>query len=129
MATEQAYIAATRFGYGPRPGDLSEIGRDPKGWLRAQLGDVSVPAELRDLGPSAPLLAETQRQQQGDPKAYVVRAVKAAPKRTFSIRSGRRENCSPIETDRGSQSSTPTDGTPTHSKEPPPAPSQRNSDT
>ncbi len=44
MATEQAYIAATRFGYGPRPGDLSEIGRDPKWWLRAQLGDVSVPA-------------------------------------------------------------------------------------
>ncbi len=71
MATEQAYIAATRFGYGPRPGDLSKIGRDPKGWLRDQLGDVSVPAELRDLGPSAPLLAETQRQQQGDPQAYV----------------------------------------------------------
>ena len=63
MATEQAYIAATRFGYGPRPGDLETIGRDPVGWLRAQVGDLSVPSELRGLDGSAPLLAETIRQQ------------------------------------------------------------------
>ncbi|MEQ8247986.1 MAG: DUF1800 domain-containing protein [Alphaproteobacteria bacterium] len=71
MATEQAYVAATRFGYGPRPGDLVMIASDPKGWLRDQVENTDLPTELRNLGPSAPLLAETQRQQQGAPQAYV----------------------------------------------------------
>lgn len=30
-------IAANRFGLGARPGELAQIGSDPKGWLRAQL--------------------------------------------------------------------------------------------
>jgi uncharacterized protein (DUF1800 family) len=32
-----AAIAANRFGLGARPGDLTAIGADPQGWLRAQL--------------------------------------------------------------------------------------------
>jgi uncharacterized protein (DUF1800 family) len=63
MATEQAYIAATRFGYGPRPGDLRKIAADPKRWLRAQIGDLSVPQQLRKLEASPKQLAEMFRQQ------------------------------------------------------------------
>lgn len=63
MATEQAYIAATRFGYGPRPGDLEKIGADPKRWLRSQIGDLSVPRQLRRLDASSKHLAEMFRQQ------------------------------------------------------------------
>jgi uncharacterized protein (DUF1800 family) len=35
--TPGAVIAANRFGLGARPGELAEIGTDPKGWLKAQL--------------------------------------------------------------------------------------------
>ena len=37
MLTKDAAIAANRFGLGARPGDAREIGRDPKGWLEAQI--------------------------------------------------------------------------------------------
>lgn len=32
-----AFIASVRFGLGPRPGELRDIGGDPRGWLREQL--------------------------------------------------------------------------------------------
>ncbi|HWK53341.1 MAG TPA: DUF1800 family protein, partial [Hyphomicrobiales bacterium] len=32
-----ALRASNRFGYGPQPGELERIGKDPKGWLKAQL--------------------------------------------------------------------------------------------
>ncbi len=51
MATEAAFIAATRFGYGPKPGDLERIGRDPRGWLDTQIGNTDIPPPLRDLPP------------------------------------------------------------------------------
>ena len=63
MATVQAYIAATRFGYGPRPGDLERIGGDPRGWLKAQIGNLSVPRQLEGLEASSKQLAEMFRQQ------------------------------------------------------------------
>jgi len=37
MLTEKAAIAANRFGLGARPNDAQLIGRDPVGWLDAQL--------------------------------------------------------------------------------------------
>ncbi len=37
MSTTDAFVAATRFGLGARPGDLETIAPDPKGWLLAQL--------------------------------------------------------------------------------------------
>lgn len=37
MTTIQASIAASRFGFGPRPGELALIARDPVGWLRRQI--------------------------------------------------------------------------------------------
>ena len=32
-----AAIAATRFGLGAKAGEIAEAGRDPKGWLKAQI--------------------------------------------------------------------------------------------
>src|SRR5690348_660905 len=32
-----AVVAATRFGFAPKPGELAAIGSDPKGWVTAQL--------------------------------------------------------------------------------------------
>ncbi len=63
MVTEQAYIAATRFGYGPRPGDLRIIDRDPERWLRAQIGNLEMPRQLRGLEHSTEHLSEMFRQQ------------------------------------------------------------------
>jgi uncharacterized protein (DUF1800 family) len=37
MLTREAAIAANRFGLGAKPGDAARIGRDPRGWLLAQL--------------------------------------------------------------------------------------------
>lgn len=88
MATEQAYIAATRYGYGPKPGDLERIGRDPRGWLDAQIGNTDLPAPLQGLPPSAPLIAKMlteQSKRQGFP-AYI--RTEARP--TFDRDVGRR---------------------------------------
>jgi uncharacterized protein (DUF1800 family) len=59
----EAYVAATRFGYGPRPGDLPSINRDPRGWLDAQIGNTTLPAPLQDLPGSAPLIAKMITEQ------------------------------------------------------------------
>ena len=49
---QAAAIAANRFGYGARPGDLAAIKDDPRGWLKSQLDrDVPEPAPLDDLPP------------------------------------------------------------------------------
>jgi uncharacterized protein (DUF1800 family) len=37
MALVQAFIATTRFGLGPRPGELRQVASDPRGWLHAQI--------------------------------------------------------------------------------------------
>jgi uncharacterized protein (DUF1800 family) len=41
MLTHRAAIAANRFGLGARPRDAESIGRDPIGWLEAQLDGAS----------------------------------------------------------------------------------------
>src|SRR4051812_17003529 len=40
MLTQQAAIAANRFGLGARPRDAAAIGSDPKGWLEAQIASA-----------------------------------------------------------------------------------------
>ena len=56
MTTVQAAIAASRFGLGPRPGDLAAIAPDPKGWLRLQLQQAPVmPQRLQTFPGSAEL--------------------------------------------------------------------------
>jgi uncharacterized protein (DUF1800 family) len=54
MSLRDAAIAANRFGLGARPGDLAQIARDPRGWLRAQLTPETVlPAPLAALPSTA----------------------------------------------------------------------------
>jgi uncharacterized protein (DUF1800 family) len=48
-----AAIAAHRFGFGPRPGELRAIAGDPRGWLKSQLGRQSAPpAPIAALPPA-----------------------------------------------------------------------------
>jgi uncharacterized protein (DUF1800 family) len=48
----QAFIATTRFGLGPRPGDLATVAGDPRGWLAAQLERPETPSAIADLPPA-----------------------------------------------------------------------------
>ncbi len=50
-----ALIAATRFGFAARAGDLAAIGRDPRGWALAQLGHRPAPL-AGDLPSSASMV-------------------------------------------------------------------------
>ncbi len=57
-----AAIAASRFGLGPRPGDLDRIAADPRGWLAAQLADPTrIPAALAGDGPAGDQLAQLRQ--------------------------------------------------------------------
>jgi len=47
MPLESAFHAATRFGLGPKPGELARIGKDPRGWLKEQLRSPVVPDLVR----------------------------------------------------------------------------------
>lgn len=66
MPTRDAAHATIRFGLGPRPGELAEAGRDPRGWLAAQFEAIPpVPPALRAAVPDAATgLAITIDQQQ-----------------------------------------------------------------
>ena len=59
MLTQQAAIAANRFGLGGRPGDGRAIGFDPKAWLLAQL-DRPAAAPPAGTPESARVLAEAR---------------------------------------------------------------------
>ncbi|MSO66132.1 MAG: DUF1800 family protein [Alphaproteobacteria bacterium] len=61
IALEQAFIASTRFGFGPLPGELRAIAGDPRGWRAAQLDDPKQPKSLRDLPEAAQLTTQTLR--------------------------------------------------------------------
>jgi len=47
----QAFIATTRFGLGPRPGDLASVASDPRGWLASQLERPETPSAIAALPP------------------------------------------------------------------------------
>ena len=69
-----AIIAATRFGYGCGPAGLSNIGSDPKRWLKAQLARPVLPSSLGGLPTGASLVMlelefreqRKEMKQQGD---------------------------------------------------------------
>lgn len=53
MSLEQAALAANRFGFGARPGDLRAIAGDPVGWVKAQLApERTAPAPIAALPPA-----------------------------------------------------------------------------
>ncbi len=54
----QAAIAANRFGFGARPGELAAAASDPRGWLLAQVrSPYQAPPELDGLASSKDILA------------------------------------------------------------------------
>ena len=55
-ALTHAVVAASRFGYGARAGDLAVIGRDPRGWVLRQL-DQRPAALAGNLPAAAPMVA------------------------------------------------------------------------
>ncbi len=50
----QASIAATRFGLGPRPGEIGKIASDPRAWLAAQIRPDAVPVPVSPVGLAFP---------------------------------------------------------------------------
>tara|TARA_R110002096_G_scaffold154_22_gene949 strand:- start:39568 stop:40947 length:1380 start_codon:yes stop_codon:yes gene_type:complete len=68
----KAVIAANRFGYGARPGELPAIARHPEAWLLDQLqGPSRVHSAISELSTSADVLVavqELRRQQRRDSK-------------------------------------------------------------
>ncbi len=56
-----AAMAATRFGYGARPGEIPYIADDPGGWLLSQLEGDAVPDPLKSL-PKTPAILRATRE-------------------------------------------------------------------
>ncbi len=90
----ESVIAANRFGLGARPGELSRIDADPRGWLLEQLrGPSGLPAELRELPDSASILVEVQeirqmrraakRAEADEPSPDIVRKFGSAVRRHY----------------------------------------------
>lgn len=57
-AALDAAVAATRLGYGLRPGEVAAIGEDASGYLMRQLGQPDMPAALTGLPDSAEVIRE-----------------------------------------------------------------------
>lgn len=63
-ATLNAVIAANRFGLGARPGEIADIGADPRGWLDRQLSARPAPDPIKALPSSAQAFAAYRELQQ-----------------------------------------------------------------
>lgn len=70
--TTASVVAANRFGLGARPGELAEIGDDPRGWLKAQINARHAkPPSIAGLSGSEARLANvpaTMSSGEGAPK-------------------------------------------------------------
>ncbi len=64
-----AAIAATRFGYGARPGELGIIAQDPMGWLFRQIEDNSKPKSLDGLTKNSDYLQDFMKAENKGTKA------------------------------------------------------------
>lgn len=54
MSRNDALIAAHRFGFGPKPGEIDRIADDPRGWLAEQVtAPQALPAAMTGLPPSS----------------------------------------------------------------------------
>ncbi len=65
-----AAVAATRFGYGPRPYELPFIAENPQQWLTDQLFEEPVEASLQDLPGSQAILTELLQARAGGKDAF-----------------------------------------------------------
>lgn len=70
MSSLAAFIAANRFGFGARPGDLDTISRDPGRWLMAQMNAQYAPsAAFSGLPSTAQIVRSVSAQMQDMRKA------------------------------------------------------------
>ncbi len=54
MSRKDAFIAAHRFGLGPKPGEINRIADDPRGWLIEQLDAPNqIPQAMKTLPPAS----------------------------------------------------------------------------
>ncbi|HYB10064.1 MAG TPA: DUF1800 domain-containing protein [Alphaproteobacteria bacterium] len=85
MALDKAFIATTRYGLGPRPGDLKLVASDPKGWLTAQLDHPVNPRALDALPSPEDQMRQffALRRERNEQR----RQVAAAPQRPIFMRS------------------------------------------
>jgi uncharacterized protein (DUF1800 family) len=61
MLTQNAAIAANRFGLGARPRDAEAIGSDPKGWLEDQIASAKRSAPTQPSPPESALVLQKLR--------------------------------------------------------------------
>jgi len=79
---QHAFVATTRFGMGPAPGEAGRIGGDPQGWLIQQLRSQPMPAALAELPGTAELYTrfrEVQAQRKAAQLAAATQATQVTP--------------------------------------------------
>jgi uncharacterized protein (DUF1800 family) len=70
MDLRAAAIAANRFGFGARPGELAKIAGDPRGWVKSQMGPRT------DLPPQIAALPATEDNDYAEVRARIARQMK-----------------------------------------------------
>ena len=83
---QEAYIAATRFGLGPRPEDEARMAGNPKQWLRGQLTQQPVSPYFRGLASSADnirVMAAEKMASKGEKDRDNLKAAKKEYKEVF----------------------------------------------
>jgi uncharacterized protein (DUF1800 family) len=78
-----ATIAADRFGFGAKPGELSAIAPDPRGWLKAQLKPDPAAVTGTPSGKQLAALFQTRHEHKGEPE--VVKAFAKTLREAFRI--------------------------------------------
>ena len=69
-ASMAAVIAATRFGFAPKPGELAQIGSDPRGWVASQLSRRPdfTPGSLPPAPETVAAMLEARRDKEEKPQ-------------------------------------------------------------
>src|SRR5580704_6998031 len=69
-ASMAAVIAATRFGFAPKPGELAQIGSDPRGWVASQLSRRPdfTPGDLPPAPETVAAMLEARRDKEEKPQ-------------------------------------------------------------
>jgi uncharacterized protein (DUF1800 family) len=61
-----AAIAANRFGFGAKPGELASIAQDPRGWLKQQLSPTPAPSPATPSSAQLVAFLQAQRERKTD---------------------------------------------------------------
>ncbi len=71
MTALKAFMAASRFGLGPRPGELAQIGADERDWLKAQIQrETPQPMAFLNLPKSEDSVLEMSNARRSSVKAF-----------------------------------------------------------